>query len=87
VIPPVIEMSRLPAQTEYHGECQPRDLHVDYVRYLRERALEFRNLAITTSDPRACQELHHLANLCEEKAAVLGSRERPPTRAKLHAEN
>ncbi len=54
---------------------------MDYVRYLRERALEFRNLAITTRDPRACQELHHLANLCEEKAVVLGSRERPPTRA------
>jgi len=54
---------------------------MDDARYLRERALEFRNLAITTRDPHACQELHHLADLCADKAAILGSRDRPPARA------
>ena len=53
---------------------------MDYVRYLRERALEFRNLAITTPDAGACQELHHLADLCEGKAAILSSREKPLAR-------
>jgi hypothetical protein len=44
---------------------------MDYVAYLTERALEFRNLALTTRDPEACQALHHLADLCAEKAAML----------------
>jgi hypothetical protein len=44
---------------------------MDYAAYLRERALEFRNLALTTRDPVACQALHHLADLCAEKAATL----------------
>ena len=44
---------------------------MDYVRYLTERALEFRNLALTTRDPFAAQEFHHLADLCAEKAAAL----------------
>ena len=44
---------------------------MDYVVYLTERALEFRNLALTTRDAAACQALHHLADLCAEKAATL----------------
>jgi hypothetical protein len=80
VIPPVIEMSPLPAQTERHGLYQPSPARMDYVvAYLRARALELRNLAITTRDARASQELHQLAHLCEEKAVVLDRRERVPT--------
>lgn len=44
---------------------------MDYVRYLTERALEFRNLALTMRDPFGAQEFHHLADLCAEKAAAL----------------
>lgn len=44
---------------------------MDYVRYLTERALEFRNLALTMRDPFAAQEFHHLADVCAEKAAAL----------------
>jgi hypothetical protein len=44
---------------------------MDYAAYLTERALEFRNLAITTRDAAACQALHHLADLCAAKAAAL----------------
>lgn len=50
---------------------------MDYVAYLRERALEFRNLAITTRDARTCQELHHLADLCAATAATLDDRDAP----------
>jgi len=65
---------------------------MDYVRYLTERGLEFRNLAITTGDPVACQGLHQLADLCAAKATFLVGRERPPALAalaiaKLRAEN
>jgi hypothetical protein len=41
-----------------------------YVAYLTERALEFRNLALTR-DAEACGALHHLADLCSAKAAAL----------------
>lgn len=50
---------------------------MDYVDYLRERALEFRNLAITTRDARACQALHHLADICAALAAALRGRDEP----------
>jgi hypothetical protein len=53
---------------------------MDYASYLRERGLEFRNLALTTRDAEACQALHHLADLCAAKAAALAgarSRTRP----------
>jgi hypothetical protein len=46
---------------------------MDYPAYLTERALAFRNRAITTRDPRASQELHYLADLCERQAAFLCS--------------
>lgn len=46
--------------------------HTGYhLRCLRERALEFRNLAVTARDPDVSREFHHLATLCEEKAATL----------------
>ena len=46
---------------------------MDYAAYLRERALEFRNLALTTRDAATCQTLHELANLCASKAAMLAA--------------
>jgi len=58
-----------------------RSRRMDYVAYLRDRSLEFRNLAITASDAGACQALHHLADLCAEKAVVLdrGRKSAPTT--------
>ncbi len=44
---------------------------MDCIRYLIDRALEFRNLAVTMRDPFAAQQFHHLADLCAEKAAAL----------------
>ncbi|HKW54826.1 MAG TPA: hypothetical protein VJO12_14130 [Stellaceae bacterium] len=52
---------------------------MDYAAYLRERALEFRNLALTTRDVTACQALYHLADLCAEKAATLVGHDQPAT--------
>ena len=49
---------------------------MDYVVYLTERALEFRNLALTTRDAAACQALHHLSDVCAENAANLDARAR-----------
>lgn len=45
---------------------------MNHIRYLQDRACEFRNLALTMRDPVACREFHHLADLCEDRAAVLG---------------
>ena len=44
---------------------------MDHIRYLKDRASEFRNLALTMRDPVACREFHHLADLCEDRAAAL----------------
>ena len=55
------------------------DWRMDYPSYLTERALAFRNRAITTRDPRTCQELLSLADLCERQAAYL-CRVKPPAR-------
>ena len=55
------------------------DCGMDYPSYLTERALAFRNRAITTRDPRTCQELLSLADLCERQAAYL-CRAKPPAR-------
>jgi hypothetical protein len=72
-------------QTGHHGPHQPTT-RMDYAAYLRERALEFRNLALTTRDVRACQMLHYLADLCTEKGAALGDRDAlRPSRAKPSA--
>jgi hypothetical protein len=49
---------------------------MDYVAYRTERALEFRNLALTTPDAAACQALHHLADLCAESAAKIDAQAR-----------
>jgi hypothetical protein len=52
---------------------------MDYAVYLTERALELRNRALTTRDAQACQALHHLADLCAAKAAILAAaRTTPP---------
>ncbi len=59
---------------------QTKDLYVDYIRYLTERALEFRNLALTMRDPLAAQEFHHLADLCAGKAAALDPHPDPGVR-------
>ena len=61
---------------------------MDYAAYLRERALEFRNLALTTRDASACQRLYHLADLCAAKAALLaaGRDKATPGSARGHPE-
>ncbi|MGO8916355.1 MAG: hypothetical protein ACLQJR_10645 [Stellaceae bacterium] len=47
---------------------------MDHVQYLRGRAAEFANLAVTTSDPVAARNLHELAILCQESAERLERR-------------
>ena len=85
-------MTRLRWQTEQLGPYQPLPVRMDYViTYLRARALELRNLAITTRDARASQELYHLAHLFEEKAVILERRQKHATQlarpgARLRAE-
>lgn len=51
---------------------------VDHAQYLRARAAEFANLAITTTDPVAAQNLHGLAILCQESAERLERRVKQP---------
>jgi hypothetical protein len=41
---------------------------MDYALYLRDRAAEFANLAVTTSDPLTARDFHELAILCQEGA-------------------
>ncbi len=64
---------------------QTPDMRMDYVHYLIERALEFRNLALTMRDPFAAREFHHLADLCAEKAAALDRYPEEPSNAGLVA--
>ena len=41
---------------------------MDHARYLRDRAAEFANLGVTTSDAVAAQNFHEMAILCRECA-------------------
>lgn len=49
---------------------------MDHAQYLRDRAAEFANLAVTTSDAMAAQNFHELAIVCRESAARLERRRR-----------
>jgi hypothetical protein len=44
---------------------------MDHAQYLRDRAAEFANLAVTTPDALAAQTFHELAILCRESAERL----------------
>jgi len=39
---------------------------MDHTQYLRDRAAEFDNLALTTTDPMTAQYFHELAIMCRE---------------------
>jgi hypothetical protein len=47
---------------------------MDHVQHLRERAAEFENLAVTTTDALAALNFHQLAILCRESADQLARR-------------
>jgi hypothetical protein len=49
---------------------------MDHARYLRDRAAEFANLAVTTPDALAAQNFHELAILCQESAERLDRRDK-----------
>lgn len=44
---------------------------MNYAQYLRDRAAEFANIALTTADAWAARNFHDLATLCDESAARL----------------
>lgn len=56
---------------------------LDYVWYLRERAADFANRAVTTTDPLAAQSFHQLAAMCRESAERLERRAKTP-KAEIH---
>lgn len=47
---------------------------MDHAQYLRDRAAEFANLAITTTDAIVARNYHELAILCRESAERLERR-------------
>jgi hypothetical protein len=47
---------------------------MDHAQYLRDRAAEFANKALTTADPAAAQSFHALAILCRGSAERLAHR-------------
>jgi hypothetical protein len=47
---------------------------LDHAQYLRDRAAEFENRAVTTPDPLTAQNFHELAILCRECADRLARR-------------
>ena len=47
---------------------------MDHAQYLRNRAVEFANLAVTTPDATVAQNFHQLAILCQESADRLDHR-------------
>ena len=49
---------------------------MDAAKYLRDRAAEFANRAVTTGDAFEAQNLHELAILCREGAERLERRDR-----------
>jgi hypothetical protein len=53
---------------------------MDHAQYLRDRAAEFGNRAISTADPMTAQRFHEFAILCCESAERLErrAREREP---------
>lgn len=51
---------------------------MNHAQYLRDRAAEFSNIALTTSDAVAAQNFHELAILCREGAERLARRSLTP---------
>jgi hypothetical protein len=51
---------------------------MNHAQYLRDRAAEFSNIALTTSDAVAAQNFHELAILCREGAERLARRSLAP---------
>jgi hypothetical protein len=47
---------------------------LDYAQYLRDRAADFANRALTAADPLIAQNFHELAILCRESADRLARR-------------
>jgi hypothetical protein len=47
---------------------------MDHAQYLRDRAAEFTNLAVTTADVLTAQNYHGLAVMCRESAERLERR-------------
>jgi len=52
---------------------------MDHAQYLRDRAAEFANKALTTSDAMVAQTFHELAVRCQECAALIERRAREET--------
>jgi hypothetical protein len=51
---------------------------MNHAQYLRDRAAEFSNIALTTSDAVTAQNFHELAILCREGAERLARRSLTP---------
>jgi hypothetical protein len=51
---------------------------MNHAQYLRDRAAEFSNIALTTSDAVTAQNFHELAILCREGAERLARRSLAP---------
>lgn len=49
---------------------------MDHAQYLRDRAAEFANMAVTTADAMVAQNFHELAILCRESAERIDRRAR-----------
>ena len=47
---------------------------MDHAQYLRDRAAEFANMAVTTADAVVARNFHELAILCQESADRLDRR-------------
>jgi hypothetical protein len=52
---------------------------MNHAQYLRDRAAEFVNIALTTSDAVAAQNFHELAIMCREGAERLARRAPAPS--------
>jgi hypothetical protein len=52
---------------------------MNHAQYLRDRAAEFSNIALTTSDAVAAQNFHELAIMCHEGAERLARRSLVPS--------
>jgi hypothetical protein len=44
---------------------------MNHARYMRDRAADFANMALTTSDPVAARSFHEMAMICRAKAEQL----------------
>lgn len=50
---------------------------MDHAQYLRDRAADFANMAVTTADAVVAQNFHELAILCRECAERIDRHARP----------